>query len=66
MYCAKNRIYCNDCNRSYIDRNYSNHLISRGHIDIVIKKRCYNCNNHDLTCCMSKLSLKSSDNTQIK
>ena len=37
MYCDKNRIYCNDCNRSYIEYNYSNHLRSRGHIDNVIK-----------------------------
>ena len=38
----------------------------RGHIDNVIKKkRCYSSNNRDLTCCMSKLSLKSNDNTQI-
>ena len=65
MYCDKNRIYCNDCNRSYIDSNYSNHLRSRGHIDNVMKKRCYSSKNHDLTCCMNKLSLKSKDNTQI-
>ena len=38
---------------------------SRGHIDKVIKKRCYSCNNHDLTCCMCKLSLKWNDNTQV-
>ena len=65
MYCDKNRIYCNDCNRSYIDSNYSNHLRSRGHIDNVMKKGCYSFNNHDLTCCMNRLSLKSNDNTQI-
>ena len=64
MYCDKNRIYCNDCNRSYIEYNYSNHLRSRGHIDNIIKKRCYVTNNCDLTCCMNKLSLKSNDNNQ--
>ena len=25
----------------------------------VMKKHCCSCNNHDLVCCMSKLSLKS-------
>ena len=65
MYGVKSRIYCHDCNRSYLDSNYSNHLRSRGHIDNVFKKRCYTCNNHDLTCCMSKLSLKSNGDTQI-
>ena len=65
MYCVKNIIYCHDCNRSYIDGNFSNHLRSQGHIDNVIKKRCFSCNNHDLTCCMSKLSPKSNDNTQV-
>ena len=65
MYCVKNRIYCHDCIRSYIDSNYSNLLRSRGHIDNVNKKRCYSCNNHNPTCCMSKLSLKSNDNTPV-
>ena len=65
MYCVKNRIYCHDCNRSFIDNNYSNHLRSRGHFDNVIKKRCYSCNNHNLTCCMSKLSPKSNGDTQV-
>ena len=65
MFCVKNRIYCHDCNRSYIDSNCSNHLRSRGHIDNVIKKRCYSCNNHNPTCCMSKFSRKSNNNTQV-
>ena len=64
MYCDKNRIYCNDCSGSYIEYNYSNQLRSRGHIDNVNKKRCHSSKNHDLTCCMNKLSLKSNDNTQ--
>ena len=72
MSCYKNRIYCLDCNRSYVDRNFPNHLRSRGHIDNVMKK-CFcscntditRCNNHDLTCCMSRLSLKSGDKPQI-
>ena len=51
MYSVKNRIYCHDCNRSYIDSNYSNHLRSQGHIDNVMKKHCCSC--------VSKLSLKS-------
>ena len=76
MPCVKNRIYCHDCNRSYIDSNYSNHLRSQGHIDNLMKKRCCSCdstitqyksccNNHDITQLVSKLSLKSNDNTQI-
>ena len=51
MYCVKNRIYCHDCNTSYIDSNYSNHLRSQGHIDKVLKKHCCSC--------VTKLSLKS-------
>ena len=51
MYCVKNRIYCHDCNSSYIDGNYSNHLRSQGHIDNVMKKHCCGC--------VGKLSLKS-------
>ena len=51
MYCVKNRIYCHDCNRSYIDSNYSNHLRSSGHIANVMKKHCCSC--------VSKISLKS-------
>ena len=32
MYCARNnRIYCSDCNKSYIPNLYSNHLKSKGH-----------------------------------
>ena len=31
MYCAQNnRIYCSDCNKSYIPNNYSIHLKSKG------------------------------------
>ena len=56
MYCVKNRIYCHDCNRSYIDSNYSNHLRSQGHIDNVMKKHCCSCVN--------KNSLKSDVGTQ--
>ena len=63
MPCVKNRIYCHDCNRSYIDSNYSNHLRSQGHIDNLMKKRC--CNNYDITQHVSKLSLKPNDNSQI-
>ena len=50
MYCVKNRIYCHDSNRSYIDSNYSNHLRSQGHVDNVLKKHC---------CSLNKISLKS-------
>ena len=65
MYCTQNnRIYCSDCNKSYIPNNYSNHLKSRRHSINVMKKQCCSCNN-DLSCCMSKLSLKSCDNAQI-
>ena len=56
MYCVKNRIYCHDCNRSYIDSNYSKHLRSSGHIDNVMKKHCCSCG--------SKISLKSDVGTQ--
>ena len=39
MHCVQNiRIYCSDCNKSYIPNNYSNHLKSRGHIKNVNKK----------------------------
>ena len=49
---------------------------SHGHILNVMKKRCCSCNsaitrnnlccnNHDLECCISKLTFKSDDNTQI-
>ena len=58
------------CNRSYIVSNYPNHLRSQGQIVNVMKKRCCSCNititqnklcnnNHELTYCMNKLSLKS-------
>ena len=60
MYCAQNnRIYCGDCNKSYITNNYSNHLKSKGHHINVMKKQC-SCNN-DLTCIMNKLSVESND-----
>ena len=70
MYCAQNnRIYCSDCNKSYIPNSYSNHLKSKGHNIYVMKKRCCSCdnhvthsNNHDITCNMKKLSHESSDN----
>ena len=73
MYCVQNnRIYCSDCNKSYIPNNYSNHLKSRGHIKNVNKKRCCSCdtvirqdNNHNITCCLDKLSLKSDDDIKI-
>ena len=62
MYCAQNnRIYCSDCNKSYIPNNYSNHLKSKGHYINVMKKSC---NNHDLTCSMNKLSLESNDSVK--
>ena len=59
MYCVKNRIYCHDCDRSFIDSKYPNQLRSQGHIDNVMKNRCCSCNNHDLVVCIEKLSLKS-------
>ena len=49
------------------------HLRSQGHIIKVMKKRCcvcningnkLYCNNHDLACCKSKLSLRSDVNMQ--
>ena len=59
MYCAQNnRIYCSDCNKSYIPNNYSNHLRSKGHYINVMKKSC---NNHHLTYSMNKLSLELND-----
>ena len=68
MYCApNNRIYCGDCNKSYIPNNYSNHLKSKDHHISVMKKQCScnnditHCGNHDLTCIMNKLSLESND-----
>ena len=70
MYCAQNnRIYCSDCNKSYIPNNCSNHLKSKGHSFNVMKKCCSSCNNdtthcknHDLTCVMNKLSPKLKNN----
>ena len=72
MYCAQNnRIYCSDCNKSYIPNNYSNHLKSKGHNFNLMKKRCCSCNNgvthsnnHNITCSLGTLSLKSNDNIQ--
>ena len=69
MYCAQsNRIYCSDCNKSYIPNNYSNHLKSKGHSINVMKQPCFSCNNdithcnkHELTCCRNKLHLISND-----
>ena len=68
MYCAQNnRFFCNDCNKSYIPNNYSSHLKSKGHINNVKKKRCATTqdNNHNITCCLDKISLKSDDNIKI-
>ena len=59
MHCVQNRIYCHDCNKSYIDRNYSDHLRSQGHFDRVLKKRCCRCNNHNFVCFITTLSLQS-------
>ena len=69
MYCAQNnRIYCSDCKNSYFRNNYSNHLKSKGHYINVMRKQCCGCNNdithrdnHDLTCCMNKVSLETND-----
>ena len=63
MYCAQNnRIYCSDCNKSYIPNNYSNHLKSKGHHINVMKKQ-FSCKN-DLACCMNKISITSNDNVK--
>ena len=70
MHCAQsNRIYCSDCNKSSFPNIYSNHLKTKGPNINVMKKRCCSCdndithcNNHDLTCSMNRLSLKSNDN----
>ena len=70
MYSVQNRNKCRDCKKSYKDRNFSTHLISKSHNDNVMKKlRCSCntgttlnklwCNGYDLTCCMSKWSLES-------
>ena len=70
MSCVKNRNYCHDCDRFYIDSIYPNRLRSLGHFVNVMKKLCCSCNtattqkklccnNHNLTCCMSKLSVIS-------
>ena len=50
MNCFKKGIYYHDCDRSYIDNIYLNDLRSQIH--------CCSCNNLDLVCCISKLSLK--------
>ena len=67
MYCAQNnRIYCSDCNKSFLPNSYSNHLRTKGHNINVMKKLYCSCNNvithsnnHDLTCSMYSLSHKS-------
>ena len=69
MYCVQNnRIYCSDCNKSYIPNNYWNHLKSKGHYINVMKKQCdkdiTHYDNNNLTCCMDKLSLTSNDNVK--
>ena len=52
MYCVQNnRIYCSDCNKSYIPNNYSNHLKSKRHYINVLKKQY----NNDLICCMKNV-----------
>ena len=40
MYCAQNRIYCNYCNKSYLDAKYTNHLRSQEYINKVRKNHC--------------------------
>ena len=35
----KYKIYCDICNKYYIDRNYKNHLKSQEHINNFIKKQ---------------------------
>ena len=40
MYCVKNRIYCDVCNKSYIAKYYSNHLKSQVHVKFVLKDHC--------------------------
>ena len=58
MYCVQNnRIYCSDCNKSYIPNNYSNHLKSKRHNFNVMKKQY----NNNLTCCMNKVPHTSND-----
>ena len=51
MNCFKNRSYYHDCDRSYIDSSYLNHLRSQ--------KRFCSCNNLDHVYCISKFSLES-------
>ena len=51
MYCVKNRIYCQNCERSYVASKYCNHLRSQGRIHNVVKKHCCSC--------VSKLYLQS-------
>ena len=36
---VKNKIYCDVCNKFYIDTNYKRHLKSQEHINNFIKKR---------------------------
>ena len=60
MPCTQNRIFCSDCNKSYITNNYSNHLKSKGHNINVMKKR-YCSYNNELTCSMNSLSLEPND-----
>ena len=66
MFSAQNnRIYCSDCNKPYVSNIFSNRLKSKGHKNAVMKKRCNNdltrCNNFELTCSMSRLSLEPND-----
>ena len=67
MFCAQNnRLYSSDCKKSYIPNKYSNHIKTKRLNLNVMKRRCCSCNtnitlsnNHDLTCSMNSLSLKS-------
>ena len=42
MYRLKNRVYCSDCIKSYIDVNFTKNLRSLGHINIVRTKTLSN------------------------
>ena len=48
MYCVQNRIYCNDCSNYFIDENYTIHLRSQGHIDIVRKHHFTSSKNNSM------------------
>ena len=73
MYCVQNnRIYCSDCNKSFIPNTYSNHLKTKGRNNTVMKKHCCNCdfdtthcNNHDLTCSMNYIKSEQTNEKSI-